>query len=396
MVNSNNITDTSSRLLANLNNLSQKVYDGQNVGEQISDAVEKSMITTGNVLKYYPSLNKSMVRLDNSNRTVICKNISIIGGDMLCLFTPVGDPTFCEELKEPCVVPRGKLSAIITPLRDSKEWLLLGYFNRNDLVGFNPSKQGNLKLLAFGSLGEYSIKFGIDGLKIYNNGKVEKSEVDYLGEDVGDKFYTVEEVDEKLIETTDLFDGKILETKDNLESEIGDTKEDTISFLFDKIYPVGSIYMSVNPTSPSVLFGGEWAQLTDTFLYASNTADTDSTTSTGGSKDAVVVSHNHTQKSHNHTQDSHSHGTGNSTYNKFMATNKNIEISNNRKNTVNGSDGYIVFTDESGGEIAEYTATGGTTAKNQATTAENNATGESGTNKNMPPYMKVFMWKRIE
>ena len=378
MVNSNNITDTSSRLLANLNNLSQKVYDGQNVGEQISTAVEDSMITTGNVVKYYPSLNKSKVKLDNSNRTVICKNISIIGGDMLCLYTPVGDHTFCDELKEPCVLPRGKLSAIITPLKDSKEWLLLGYFNREDLVGFNPSKQGNLKLLAFGSLGEYSIKFGIDGLKIYNNGKVEKSEVDYLGEDVGDKFYTVDEVDEKLLETTDLFDEKLLETtdlfddkivetKDNLESEIGDTKEDTISFLFDKIYPVGSIYMSVNSTSPSVLFGGEWVQLTDTFLYASNTADADVTTATGGEATHTLTVNE--MPSHNHTQNQHRHSM----------SGVNWSVSS-------GSESAVIHTQNRtiGTKYTDY----------QQPTINEKGGGQA--HNNMPPYMKVFMWKRIE
>ena len=55
------------------------------------------------------------------------------------------------------------------------------------------------------------------------------------------------------------------------------------SITLSDVYPVGSIYMSVNPTSPQTLFGGNWVQLEDTFLYAtSTTADTDNTTATSG------------------------------------------------------------------------------------------------------------------
>ena len=38
--------------------------------------------------------------------------------------------------------------------------------------------------------------------------------------------------------------------------------------LLDLIYPVGSIYMSVNSASPDTLFGGTWARLEDVFLLA--------------------------------------------------------------------------------------------------------------------------------
>ena len=355
MVNSNNITDTSSRLLSNLNNLSQKVYDEQNVGEQISNAVENSMITTGNVVKYYPSLNKSKVKLDNSNKTVLCKNISVIGGDMLCLFTPVGDHTFCDDLKEPCILPRGSLSAIITPLKDSEEWLLLGYFNRDELVGFNPSKQGNLKLLAFGSLGEYSIKFGVDGLKIYNNGKIEKSEVDYLGEDVGDKFYTIDEVDDKILDTTN-----------NLEDRIDDTKENTISFLFDKIYPIGSIYMSVNSTDPHILFGGNWLRLKDTFLLASgDTYDADPTTKMVDGQEVNVDTALHGEAEHTLTVDempSHSHDITEIYHHQNSGT-----VTANRTTWESKCGQRVVASNTGGGQA----------------------------HNNMPPYLSVYMWRRV-
>ncbi len=39
--------------------------------------------------------------------------------------------------------------------------------------------------------------------------------------------------------------------------------------LLNKLYPIGSIYMSVNSTSPSTLFGGTWEQIKDTFLLGS-------------------------------------------------------------------------------------------------------------------------------
>ena len=40
------------------------------------------------------------------------------------------------------------------------------------------------------------------------------------------------------------------------------------SDLLNLIYPVGSIYMSVNSTNPAILFGGTWEQIKDTFLLA--------------------------------------------------------------------------------------------------------------------------------
>lgn len=43
--------------------------------------------------------------------------------------------------------------------------------------------------------------------------------------------------------------------------------------LLDFIYPVGSIYLAYNHTSPEVLFGGTWERIPGTLLYAANAGD---------------------------------------------------------------------------------------------------------------------------
>ena len=63
-------------------------------------------------------------------------------------------------------------------------------------------------------------------------------------------------------------------------------------------YPVGSIYMSVNSTSPASLFGGTWEQLKDRFLLGAG--DTYTNGSTGGESTHTLTvdempSHTHSQ-----------------------------------------------------------------------------------------------------
>lgn len=51
---------------------------------------------------------------------------------------------------------------------------------------------------------------------------------------------------------------------------LGDAEDGGIidTSLFNAVYPVGSIYMTVNPVSPASLFGGTWEPIYDRFLLA--------------------------------------------------------------------------------------------------------------------------------
>lgn len=177
-----------------------------------------------------------------------------------------------------------------------------------------------------------------------------------------------------------------------------------IDNLNNLIYPVGSIYMSVNDVNPATLFGGTWEKIKDAFLLASG--DVYSNGSTGGeathtltenempSHTHIQNSHNHTQNSHNHTQNSHNH-TQNAHHHE-MTGSKTASIAEGSYLRI----GYVGK--EASKNTKNTTATNkattatnkATTATNQSATATNQNTGGGQAHENMPPYLTVNVWKR--
>ena len=196
---------------------------------------------------------------------------------------------------------------------------------------------------------------------------------------------------------------KISEVVNNHNSS-SNAHSSLLSEFWKKIYPVGSIYISVNSTSPQTLFGGTWEQIKDTFLLA--TGDTYANGSTGGeathtltenempSHTHIQNSHNHTQNSHNHTQNSHNH-TQNA-HNHALTGSKSVGLQEGDRLRVGyGSTSGSKNTNNATATNKATTATNNSaTATNNPQTATNKYAGGGQAHNNMPPYLTVFMWKR--
>ena len=168
--------------------------------------------------------------------------------------------------------------------------------------------------------------------------------------------------------------------------------------IFDIFYPKGSYYetsltnaipsgndtpnatdlqnLGITWFDPNYAWGGTWELETSGKFHIS--AGTGYGLGTGGgSPDAVVVKHNHTQNPHNHTQNAHHH----------------IAFKYKAGVLPTGTSGAIRVWDyaHSGDSTAN---TNDVTATNIQATAINIETGVDGTGKNLPPYVAVNRWHR--
>ena len=175
----------------------------------------------------------------------------------------------------------------------------------------------------------------------------------------------------------------------------GIISQENVSGITDLVYPVGSIYMSVNSTSPATLFGGTWEQLKDKFLLSAGT--TYSAGSTGGESTHTLTknempSHTHEQYAHNHDGKYHSHST--STEEEYFVTSE-ISTANNTSVSYNASGNRIVDGQTTGGSSFHHReATSSALVTLYEETASNKNTGGGQSHNNMPPYLAVYMWKR--
>ena len=135
------------------------------------------------------------------------------------------------------------------------------------------------------------------------------------------------------------------------------TTESGAGLDFNAIYPVGSIYMSVAATSPSVLFGGTWEQIKDKFLLSCG--DLYENGEEGGEKEHTLTISEMPKHKHGYNLTYGTAATNKTTNGKFLAGDSNNAWIWNQE-------GHTSLTN----------------------------TGESKAHNNMPPYLTVYIWKR--
>lgn len=139
--------------------------------------------------------------------------------------------------------------------------------------------------------------------------------------------------------------------------------KNAINGIFNYIYPVGSIYMSVSSTNPGTIFGGTWEQIQDKFLLACG--NTYANGSTGGEATHTLTTNEMPSHRHERVRD--------------LLNNQLLGEAGGTINNVAGlayNTGKYAYTD--------------TTHNNVVT----DYTGGGQAHNNMPPYFAVYIWKR--
>jgi hypothetical protein len=145
------------------------------------------------------------------------------------------------------------------------------------------------------------------------------------------------------------------------------------------LYPVGSIYTNAtSSTNPGTLLGfGTWVAFGAGRVmvgFDSSNALFDTAEETGGSANAINVSHTHTATSTSTVTD---------------PTHQHISYG-----TAGGGYNTGVLGPSSGSSNGNYSTAFASTGISVATSTSISTEGSSGTNANYQPYITVYMWKR--
>jgi len=147
----------------------------------------------------------------------------------------------------------------------------------------------------------------------------------------------------------------------------------------DSIWPVGSVYISVNLVNPATLFGGIWEQIQNTFLLAAGSLYSANTT--GGNQSVSLTTSN--MPNHTHSFSATTGSGGSHTH----------DIGRDYDGG-SGSSRYTVHYQGTSG-AGGLTATSSAGSHTHSVSGTTDSTGSGSSFSIMPPYLAVYMWKRL-
>ena len=153
------------------------------------------------------------------------------------------------------------------------------------------------------------------------------------------------------------------------------------SLDLDTIYPIGCVYISVDSTNPSSLFGGTWQAFANGRCLVgidANDSDFNLAGKTGGSK------------THSHVVDSHSHSSGSITACIGSPTGNSFGLGFAATTPAGPNSSYSV-----GGNTAYASGHPGRSHNTITTGDTGNTSPNTNSTSSLAPYVAVYMWKRI-
>lgn len=192
------------------------------------------------------------------------------------------------------------------------------------------------------------------------------------------------------------------EVKTQILAALNWLKERTSESAALQAYPIGSIYMSTNATSPQTLFGGTWQALDQgRVLIGANASHPAG--STGGAETHVITtqempSHNHSGSTNSTGDHSHTRGSMNIT-GSLLSQGSHVQGTNGAfyETGANGWRGDNIHTMSNAGIgfDASRNWSGSTSSTgSHSHTVTINSTGGGSAMSLMQPYLAVYMWER--